>query len=148
MVEEILFLKEEVSYLKKDLEYTKDDLKRLTDEIKLNRAKIEELNNGTEKTITKIHVFRFGTIMGFMSALLGIVECIFILPLIGIIVMMPGIPPELKSILGGGFVLILLIVVILSFVMGFIFGMIEAAIYNLIASSVGGVKLTLVGETD
>lgn len=148
--EEILFPKEEIANLKTELTFTKDDLNRnikfLKDEIKSSKEKIEQIESGAIRTIKRVHVFQFALIIGFMEAILGFILGILMIPLIGLLATIPGIPPELKTLLGGGILIIIFSITILSFIMGFISGAIQAVVYNLAASAIGGIKMTLSGK--
>lgn len=150
--EEILFPKEEIAYLKTELAFTKDDLNRnikfLKDEVKFSREKIEQIESGAIRTVKRVHVFQFALIIGFMEAISGFILGILMIPLIELIVAIPGIPPELKTLLGGGILIIIFFITILSFIGGLISGAIQAVIYNLAASTVGGIKIMLSGKDE
>lgn len=150
--EEILFPKEEIANLKTELTFTRDDLNRnikfLKDEIKSSKEKIEQIESGAIRTIKRVHIFQFALITGFIEAILGFILSILMIPLIGLLATIPGIPPELKTLLGGGILIIILLITISFFIIGFISGAIQAVIYNLAASTVGGIKITLSGKNE
>lgn len=141
--EEMLFPKEEIANLKHELAFTKDDLNRnikfLKDEIK----SLRETNSGAIKELQRVHVLRFSVVMGFINAIVGLILGILMIPLIGLLASIPGIPSELKTLLSGGVLIIIFLVTVLSFIMGFIQAAIQAFVYNFAASVTGGIKITL-----
>jgi hypothetical protein len=96
------------------------------------------------KEITKIEVLSLGKVQGITMALLGIIIGLFV-GLIGITVgSLAGSQTGMPGMFGAGLGIFAIIVFPIMYgVIGFIFGILGAAIYNLVAKWVGGIEIEL-----
>jgi hypothetical protein len=91
------------------------------------------------KEIRRIDIMSYAKVYAVIFAIIGFLAGLFVGALGGLISEMSG-----SSGLGGGFgFLSIIIFPILYGGLGFVFGIIGAAIYNLIAGWVGGIKIEL-----
>ena len=109
-----------------------------------------------QKEIKRIHVLQAGLFLGVFYAVLGLIFALiygaFFL-LVGAAGMAstssssatggPG-PGEILAVMGGMGIFMIILIPILYGAMGFIGGVIGAAVYNLIAKIVGGIKFDVV----
>jgi hypothetical protein len=90
--------------------------------------------------IKSVAVLRFGTVCAVLYAFFGLLEALFLVPIMSLA---PAgtpnaFPAGMRSVLGvGGFIFL----PILFAIAGFIGGLIGALLYNLVARWTGGVKL-------
>ncbi|MGZ3499483.1 MAG: hypothetical protein ACXWNK_02800 [Vulcanimicrobiaceae bacterium] len=87
--------------------------------------------------IRNIAVVQYAIVSGLLYAIIGLIAAVFYLLFGG---MMSAVMPGIRG--GFGFASIV-VFPILYFVGGFIFGMVFAVLYNLVAGWTGGVEITL-----
>ena len=88
------------------------------------------------RTITRIEPGQFALILGVTYALLGIIVGILMFMFVSLI-------PNMPAMGGMGRGMTVIFIPILYGVFGYVFGFIGAAVYNLVAGSVGGIKVTV-----
>jgi hypothetical protein len=138
--EEILFPKEEIANLKHELNYTKDALYR---EIKFLKEGLNKKEPDTSSSVRlkTIHPIEFAYFTGTLGAIVGFIIGLFFATLMTSITAMLSPLTGVQQI--GNPILIALVISVFYFVFGFIAGIIDALIYNFIASITGGIRITL-----
>ncbi len=100
----------------------------------------------SKKRVLSISVVQAGLVVGGLYGLLAVIFSLFLL-IFGLIALVAGAGTNDAAAAVGGGVGMIVIAVILPFAygaMGFIGGVILAAIYNLIAKVTGGIEMTVV----
>ncbi|MGH8162941.1 MAG: hypothetical protein ACREP1_01250 [Rhodanobacteraceae bacterium] len=92
--------------------------------------------------LRSLNIIQWGLVSGLIYAIFGLIAGIFWIPLAGMMALMPTARGPMMPGAGIGIFAIVLFP-ILYFIGGFIFGIIFAALYNLVARWTGGVEMTL-----
>eukprot|EP00903_Cladosiphon_okamuranus_P004069 g4067.t1 len=112
----------------------------------VSRAAFNPRMNPTKKRILSVSVVQAGLVLGGLYGLISVIISVFLL-LFGLIAALVGAGAGDATAAVGGAVGMIVIAVIIPFIygaMGFVCGIIVAAVYNLIAKMTGGIEVTVV----